>query len=658
MRFTRAFGLLLLFICSFSNWGNAQERFFDMLSNPALFGSLEKAQREYQLKSSRAAGDTLDLPFFDDFSEPFSRLRTAADLYPNQDLWQGYTVYINNHMAINPISQGVATFDGLDENGRAYGFGFSLPFLADSLTSNPLNLAGADSVYLSFYYQAQGLGNAPEEEDILALEFKSRPNDTTETWVRVWEVDGYTLEDFDFNRVMLPVTGSEYLYNGFQFRFMNYASRAGSVDHWHIDYVELDEGRSEADTIIHDVAGLSQTSFVPGPGALQSASYSLLKEFSAMPWTHYKTDSIGAMGDTAYVVLRNNDDSDVPTNFSLKVLDRTGGLLYDVLSSTATVVAGRICGNESNTCNTTGGASNFLYNISSGVPYFPSDSEISEDSAYFELKFVLGPNDDFPVNDVRVEKQEFYNYYAYDDGTAEVGYGLGELENEGMVAVKYNVKKEDILRAIQLYLLPVEYDLSQELVELAIWDGNDQPETLLWSSPEPIALQYTYQRNYFYHYFLESELPIQAGQNIWIGWIQQPATDLKFSVGFDQRTDNSSKNYYNLGTIWNQSSIPGSIMIRPVFGQQYSWTGVEEVEEPETISVYPNPTTGSIQVQGLNPSTMTTVQITTYDLSGREVQSQTGYHGSIELGHLHAGTYLLNIRTAKGTSFTKRVVVQ
>ncbi|MDP6909323.1 MAG: hypothetical protein QF371_07455, partial [Flavobacteriales bacterium] len=216
--------LLFVGICMIlSTTTFGQEMLVDLMSNARL-SNYDEIKR-LKAESSRATDDTLDLPFFDDFSEPFSRLNNPGDLYPNDDLWLGDQVYVNNHMAINPISQGVATFDGLDEHGLAYGFGFSLPTVSDSLTSKPINLLGAaDTVYLSFYYQAQGMGNAPETLDVLTLEFR----DSSGTWNVVWEVEGYILTVYDFNRVMIAVLGEQYLYDGFQFRFKNYASLAGN----------------------------------------------------------------------------------------------------------------------------------------------------------------------------------------------------------------------------------------------------------------------------------------------------------------------------------------------------------------------------------------------------------------------------------------------
>lgn len=639
---------LVLLSVLFAYQVQAQEMLLDLNGNPAL------EQYDNYLRSeigSRAVGDTLDLPFFDDFSEPFSRLRTAADLYPNSALWLDNKAYINNHMAINPISQGVATFDGLDERGRAYGFGFSLPSLSDSLTSKPLNLASAlDTVILSFYYQAQGLGNAPEQDDILLIEFK----DTADTWERVWDVNGYTLEDNKFNRVMLPVLGDEYLYDGFQFRFINYASRAGSVDHWHIDYVELDGGRFMADTLVTDVAFLGQTS-VDQNGVVLNKTSSVLSEYNNMPWTHFKSDPALFMGDTSFFAIRNNTYSSSPSGkYTLQIYNSNGTLIHTGIEAAPDVLPNIICGNQENDCAlAVGGVEDLLYRA---LDYdLPTDVELSNDSMFFEVVHNINDlSDAVSTNDRTSHPQEFYNYYAYDDGTAEVAYGLGNLENVGRVAMKYNIKQPDVLRAIQLYLNPVEFDLTDEMVQLAVWTGNEEPGDTLWTS-QPISFNYTNQVNYFYHYFLDRE--VNVDENIWIGWIQQPATDIKFSVGFDKRTNVSEKVFFNLGTTWNQSSIEGALMIRPVVGQAYDWVGVDETETNQRLRIYPNPTTGNVRLSETYSGQFRDAQISIFDLSGRVVFTQHGYSNQLQLEHLNAGTYLLRV-DAKDGIFTERLILQ
>lgn len=631
--------------------GIAQEMLVDLHSNPRL-GAWEEAARRH-VNNSRAAGDTLALPFFDDFSEPFSRLNHPHDLYPSLDRWIGKTVYVNNHMAINPPSQGVATFDGLNENGLAYGFGFSTPTLSDSLTSKPIDLSSAsDTVYLSFFYQAQGMGDAPEEDDIMICELK----DTADTWTRVWEAPGYILEDYKFHVAMIPVLGEEYLFNGFQFRFMNLSSRSGSVDLWHIDYVELDEARSYSDTVYNDLAYLGQNFYVDETHGVQSTTASLLSEYHSMPWTHFKVDPAEYMADSSYVGVRNNDTIVVgAADFFIRIQDLNGTQLFENEVSSPEIFGSTICGSRHRECN-----DDPADRIRSYLEDFvlPSSPELSEDSSHFIVKNVMiGGADDVASNDTSVYVQRFHNYYAYDDGTAEVAYGLGNLETSGSVAVRFSIKEADQMQAIQIYLNPVGEDVSEVPVKLMVWSGVSEPETVLYESPEFITLSYSNGINYFYNYALEEALDV--GETIlWVGWKQQPVTGLKFSVGFDQRTDNSENVYYNLGTTWNQSSIPGSVMIRPIFGEAFDWVAGVEENSNQGLSVFPNPTEGMLHITEQQPGQFQEASISILDITGREVVAPFRFKRSIDVSRLSSGTYIVKVQQPTGQTFVQRVVVK
>jgi hypothetical protein len=642
--------LFILTVASGSSVFAQGERVYDLNGNARLSGYDEYLRN---VEMSSRTGDTLSLPFFDDFSEPFSRLRNLGDDYPNPDKWVGNTVYINNHMAINPLSQGVATFDGLDERGLAYSFGFAIPAVADSLTSACLRMGNVqDTAYLSFYYQAQGLGNAPEQDNPLVVEFK----DSSQTWNQVWDVEGYELDDFDFRHAVIPIAGDEYLFNGFQFRFLNYASLSGNVDHWHVDYVKVDE---QVDTAVYDLAFLGQNFLTPQNGQ-QVTSASLLREYHSMPWEHYLVDTAAHMADSCFVAIRNNDVEDVSVNgFHIRIKDSNGTQLFENVQSAPEVLAGRICGSLYNECNDTPAnqPGDKLRSSLEGYNYWEDPPSISSDSTYFLVEgVILNAQDDVAENDKTAFVQEFYNYYAYDDGTAEQAYGLGELENVGRVAVKYNIKRQDILRSIQLYLNPVAFDLSDEPVQLAVWTGGEEPGDTIWTSPT-INLNYTEHINYFYHYFLDREVQVNANSTIFIGWIQQPATNQKFSIGMDRRTDNSDKVFYNLSNFWQQSSIPGSLMIRPVFGEAYDWVGVEEANELGGLTIYPNPANGQLFIREKFSGQLNSANIQVIDISGRTVFQQVGYQNSLNLQGLQQGIYVLRIDSENGR-FTERIVLQ
>ena len=168
-------------------------------------------------------------------------------------LWVDNYVYINNSYPIEPPSIGVATFDGLDQFGTPYS---SIPFFwgpADCLTSKPINFDAdtitiGDSVYLSFWYQGKGHGDIPNPEDSLTLEFYGKDS----IWHNIWSVPGDSTAEFE--QVLIPVRDSLYFFDAFQFRFLNYASLSGNNDHWHLDYVILDENRTDTNFFFRDIA--------------------------------------------------------------------------------------------------------------------------------------------------------------------------------------------------------------------------------------------------------------------------------------------------------------------------------------------------------------------------------------------------------------------
>ena len=119
-------------------------------------------------------------------------------------LWQDEFVFKNDNFPVGPPSIGVVTFDGLDENGYPYDWSSaSAQGVADFLTSKPINLGSsqvADSVYLSFLYQAGGLGESPDAPDSLVLEFYDSDN---ELWRTIWNVSGTTSMDWNFKHIKL-----------------------------------------------------------------------------------------------------------------------------------------------------------------------------------------------------------------------------------------------------------------------------------------------------------------------------------------------------------------------------------------------------------------------------------------------------------------------
>ena len=110
--------------------------------------------------------DTLKIPFFDDF--------ISTKVYPDSTKWFNNYVYINNDFGVNPPSYGVATFDDLDSKGNPYQeLNDQTSGACDTLSSLAINLKDsstkiysiADSIYFSFFFQRQGLGDPSDLKD-------------------------------------------------------------------------------------------------------------------------------------------------------------------------------------------------------------------------------------------------------------------------------------------------------------------------------------------------------------------------------------------------------------------------------------------------------------------------------------------------------------
>ncbi|MCB0642201.1 MAG: hypothetical protein KDC44_11200, partial [Phaeodactylibacter sp.] len=185
--------------------------------------------------------DTLSLPFFDDFS--------YTGPYARERYWLDRDAFINNTLAKDPPSVGLATLDGLDRGGRPYLTVGS----ADCLTSKYINLSGTgDDVYLKFFISPKGYGLLPNESDSLLLQFRNSDGE----WNSIAKFDGIdvpvdSVPPFEF--YSFQISENQYKYNGFQFRFVNYVAPVGIYDLWHIDYVRLAENEGSDDTF-QDVA--------------------------------------------------------------------------------------------------------------------------------------------------------------------------------------------------------------------------------------------------------------------------------------------------------------------------------------------------------------------------------------------------------------------
>ncbi len=73
-----------------------------------------------------------------------------------------------------------------------------------------------------------------------------------------------------------------------------------------------------------------------------------------------------------------------------------------------------------------------------------------------------------PANDTIHYHQNFYDYYAYDDGSAESGYNVNGAG--AMIAMKYTILKADTLRALQIFFEQIGAPATGQPFKIVVWN--------------------------------------------------------------------------------------------------------------------------------------------------------------------------------------------
>ncbi|MES2780375.1 MAG: T9SS type A sorting domain-containing protein [Bacteroidota bacterium] len=549
----------------------------------------------------------LALPFIDDFS--------TSTLFPSTKLWKDNDVYINNDFAVGQPSVNVATFDGLDFRGNPYGSGNGYN---DTLTSQSINLSGlirTDSVYLFFFIEPQGLGDKPNDGDSLVLEFRSNRL-FPDAWQTVWNGSSRFFPVDTFTQISIFVD-SAYLHDDFQFRFKNIGSKTGNIDNWHVDYIRMDRGR-RPDEFYFDFA-------------LSGNPPSLLTPYSSMPRNQFLTNPAAHVNSNQIITLKNNNTGPNPLNFARAVFEPSGARIDSFTNSLGNVAGGSIAKAP----------------VTSVVSL---TTAVSSDSLVFRSKYYVNSNntiDDISGNDTLSVNTLFSNFYAYDDGTAEAGYGI--KNKSGAVAIGYTLDVPDSLVGMSIFFNQSSIDVSTQKFTLVVWStivangpGQTPLKKILQTKPT-----YTNKRNGFYYLEFDQKLALPAG-TFYIGWEQSDIFNL--NVGMDENYfQNGSRvnanAYFKIDEvgIWERSLETGALMIRPILGKWLTPpVGMKEetVHEKLAVSIYPNPATSYITIKLLNDEKP---YIELMDLTGKVILAETISQNELHLPSIAEGMYLVKV---------------
>jgi len=601
----------------------------------------------------RVRHDTITLPFMDDFSYegPFT----------NNRLWLDSDVFVNRTLGFQPPSIGVATFDGVNARGKPYG---GDPGEADRLTSTYINLNGVSgNVVLTYWLQRRGLGDRPEIQDSLVLEFRAQNG----LWHDMRNYPGApssqpnTAEElFQFYAVPVP---ADFRHKAFQFRFKNYADRQGILDNWNLDYIRLDN--IQTDTFINDVAFTE----LPEP---------ILSRYTSMPWRHFRDNEAEQLSSTLEAGIYNHANQTLNASPSSVTL---------VEANTGIQPFGPVTlfnGQEANIPN--GEYLNRTYSLSGDATGFPNilagyligmqnNAFDGPERLEFNMEYTLSNTSQInqagfgavQANDRVARTTVFDEYFAYDDGSAEAGLVTSE---GGQIAVRYTANVDDTLRAVRIHFPHTSANVTDQTFRLRVWIGE------LDGTPEYQALlQPAYADAYFdtlqgfTTYPLKNPngelapLYLPAG-DFFVGWQQiTPCTFTNcIAIGYDKNRP-QAKEYIsrNSGNGWIElpaTTVGGALMIHPVVGDETpSATATDEIPAHAGVSVkvFPNPARDVLNVQ-LTGGAYHEHIMALYNSVGQLILSGP-LTPTLNAGALPPGLYFLHVRHRDGGSSVNKVMV-
>lgn len=578
----------------------------------------------------QAAGDTLTLPFWDDFSTTFTTDTIAPSFQPDTSLWTAGSrhVRINTGMAIQPPSIGVATFDGVDASGRGYNVNNLNRGLSDSLVSKPINLAlvpvnERSQVFFSFFWQQKGNGELPDPEDSLRLQFK---NDSSE-WVTQWVRSGSEATPTDaFFQEIIAVVDASFFHSGFQFRFQSYNRQSGGFDTWNVDYIYLNKNRSEKNTAYLD-------------RALTTPPSSLFKEYTAIPMKIFRENPAMYIGNSS-VGFYNLNVQLQPVRFTALVNNKNTGQPIAVLND-QNALSPVPAGGDRRTIT--------------AAPLDVNTLDLNQDSLYLETEFYLTSGDrflvsaingadtvfsqqvDYRVNDTVRTTFVLDEHFAYDDGGAE--YGIELNQQNGKLAYQFYTPKRALLTHIDVYFPSINQNAAGTPLKLFVWRSLEN-DTLNQGISSPASVQPN-AVDQFYSFELTS--PVFVQDTFYIGYEQ--VGDAIAVVGFDKNTNTGNKIFYNVRGEWQQNpDLQGSLMMRPRFDKDRVLTAVPgeaAVSEEPFYKIYPNPTEGELRIEGLHK------EISVLDMYGKEVFHQVYASArtetQLDLSTLSRGVYVVRV---------------
>ncbi len=590
--------------------------------------------RQFPSKENKAARtESLParaLPFWDDFS-------STQTPFPDTTTWEkNSAVWVNSGTGINPPSLNVATFDGYDAQGKPYSVNNVLANgLADQLTSGPLKLgdvppAERAGVYISFFYQFAGNGDAPEPGDVFSLLFKNASGQ----WIQAWSIESSILSKPDSSvQVIWPIAGDEYFHNEFQFRFQNFGRLSGPFDTWNLDYVYVNKGRNVNDKIFPD-------------RAISHPSSSIFNKYYSIPLKHLDGNSMGR---------------------SKLFVNNLSGILQVVSYTRTAELRSYSSGNQaiSNVVIDSGLTNAFdmdpltRIQIDTARILEIGNLNLNADSIKLTLTTLFDSDDneedympifspiDFRKNDSTKTSFIISNFYAYDDGVAEYGANITGAGTQLAYQFDMSTNKQDTIVGIDLFF-PKFGDETNQNIQLHILGAlTGNQSDYLFQKVIPVERSNRNDKTIFKRVDIPGGVVVK--NTFYLGWKLTSAAEIP--IGLDANNDSGEKIFVNSSGSWIQNkALKGSLMIRPIFGKPKDLT--TSITESAFAKPFPNPT----QQRFFLPNEAKEIQL--YSVTGSTVafEQTDGFdHKEITISHPVPGLYLVRYFLEKWR--TEKVII-
>jgi len=558
--------------------------------------------------AAKTTSDTMSLPLRAGFDQrmPFG--------------WTSRGVTRSQSLARNPLSLGVAVWDGISASGAAYLPGsYATDTLGDALFSPWF--AAPNGAVLRVHVQQGGYGDPCEASDSLVVH-AWRSSDSS--WVPMGRVVGGQPHDaWRAHSFALP--SSAVASPATRVRIGRCGAPSGAFDAFIVDYLELSASLGLSDTLLFDPSWISPPARV-------------LNAYREVPWFHY--NRVLLERDSVRTPYRRNGV--VPVGgwqLNLGKLNWTDGNGSLVQSRLTVPVISNLIHNVATP-----------YNLALNRPQLVPTGPFAWNLTYWFDGESVGDRS----NDSATIRLEFGDRYVVDDGSCERSYGVAQGVQPRW-AQRFQFLTSDTLRGMDLEWIPSGPQGLGERFRLGVWavDSAGFPGDPIYVSDSLYEVSWNYTGQYGRHYVLDT-LGLTIPTEVFLGVVMDgPNSDQgmpRAALGLDVHTD-AIKAFGEAGS-WFMSQLPGALALRPFFRGTPDDLSIPEPFRTAGLRVQPQPAGDWVIVHGpgrelevLNALGASVVSVARPDAS---------QPWNLDLGGLPAGVYLLRSDSGHVTRLIKQ----